>query len=559
MPADHAARRAGGGLSADAFPVVWDDPADAGVTWSFARLHYPHPVTLLTHELRILSQDTGMLRADAVIERPAQRLSRRINTYHYRGVRPLPLPPEELAARRRRSEERLVSLARRIGDVWRGHLPEIETILAAADRAPVERLDAAGLADELALMISRSGRLWEIHFLVMPSVLVSMELFGQTYCELFPDRSRLDALRLLQGVDTKTVEAARGIWALARAAEDDARVRRLLSAGTPPTLAALEPEPAAATFLERFADYLDRYGRRGVTMDPSLPSVGERPDEVLAEVWRTVEGGRDPEAQLAAVRAERDAAVADALAELAGHPRPVVNEFRVLLAAAQDGVMVQETHNFYIDFGFAQRSRRVILGIAACLERAGVIAERDDVFHLGLEELREALAGRPHPDLAERIAARRAELEHFGGIEPPAELGAPAPPPGQGLIERAGAGFAGAPPPPSEPGLVRGHPGSAGLARGIARVAHTPDEAVAIAPGEILVTEMTGAPWTPLFARIAALVTDAGGALSHSAIVAREYGIPAVVGTGRATTTIPDGALIDVDGEGGTVRIVTGS
>ena len=75
-------------------------------------------------------------------------------------------------------------------------------------------------------------------------------------------------------------------------------------------------------------------------------------------------------------------------------------------------------------------------------------------------------------------------------------------------------------------------------------------------PGDILVAEFTAPPWTPLFATASAVVTDAGGVLSHCAVVAREYRIPAVVGTGFGTKAIADGQIVEVDGERGVVRIV---
>jgi pyruvate,water dikinase len=84
-------------------------------------------------------------------------------------------------------------------------------------------------------------------------------------------------------------------------------------------------------------------------------------------------------------------------------------------------------------------------------------------------------------------------------------------------------------------------------------------EADRLQPGDILVARTTAPPWTPLFATAAAIVTDTGGILSHSAIVAREYGIPAVVGTALATTLIQDGQTIEVDGDNGVVRVISGS
>jgi pyruvate,water dikinase len=103
---------------------------------------------------------------------------------------------------------------------------------------------------------------------------------------------------------------------------------------------------------------------------------------------------------------------------------------------------------------------------------------------------------------------------------------------------------------------VKGLPGSAGVARGTARVICSLAEAGKLQPGDVLVAVSTEPPWTPLFATASAIVTDSGGVLSHSAVVAREYRIPAVVGTGNATSTIIDGQLIEVDGNAGIVRVI---
>jgi pyruvate,water dikinase len=91
--------------------------------------------------------------------------------------------------------------------------------------------------------------------------------------------------------------------------------------------------------------------------------------------------------------------------------------------------------------------------------------------------------------------------------------------------------------------------------RARARLIGSIAEAARLAPGEVLVTATTSPPWTPFFAVAGAVVTDAGGSLSHCAIVAREYGIPAVVGCGDATAQIADGMIITVDGSEGVVRI----
>lgn len=104
--------------------------------------------------------------------------------------------------------------------------------------------------------------------------------------------------------------------------------------------------------------------------------------------------------------------------------------------------------------------------------------------------------------------------------------------------------------------MLRGGPGSPGRARGPVKVVRSLQEAGKLQAGDVLIAETTAPPWTPLFATAAAVVTDTGGVLSHCAIVAREYGIPAVVGTGGATTTLRDGQVVEVDGDNGLVSIV---
>jgi pyruvate,water dikinase len=112
------------------------------------------------------------------------------------------------------------------------------------------------------------------------------------------------------------------------------------------------------------------------------------------------------------------------------------------------------------------------------------------------------------------------------------------------------------PPDASAPvaGELKGVAASPGTATGTARVVRSLAEASKLSPGDVMVCEMTLPPWVPLFSLLAGVVADTGGILSHCAIVAREYGVPAVVGTGSGTTAIPDGATVTVDGDHGVVR-----
>jgi len=201
---------------------------------------------------------------------------------------------------------------------------------------------------------------------------------------------------------------------------------------------------------------------------------------------------------------------------------------------------------------------RISLEIGSRLSTAQVVDRPDDVFLLTLEELRVTAIELPRLNRRAQIAARRAEMEYFHSVPVPPALGAPpsaalpTDPVGMALLK-----FFGVPAAIKDnDAVIRGNPGSPGRARGPARVVHSLAGASKLEPGDVLVVETTAPPWTPLFATTAAVVSDTGGILSHCAVVAREYGIPAVVGAGNATTRIYDGQLIEVDGDAGTVRVV---
>jgi pyruvate,water dikinase len=266
---------------------------------------------------------------------------------------------------------------------------------------------------------------------------------------------------------------------------------------------------------------------------------------------------RDLDAELAGQAAAREAALAEVRDRLRDYPEAVVGQFEFLLKAAQESTVLTEVHNYWIDFRSVHAMRMIVLEFGRRLAETGVIASRDDVFFLSLDEARDSLVS-PGRDLRSVVETRKAELAWAKTIQPPPALGTlpPGPPPDDPM-SRSNVRFFGAAPPPSpEPGVIVGQAGSPGIARGRARIIQAAAEADRLQPGDILVTQATAPPWTPLFATIGAVVTDTGGILSHSAVVAREYGIPAVVGTGLASFSIQDGQMIEVNGSDGIVRIV---
>ncbi|WP_062357082.1 PEP/pyruvate-binding domain-containing protein [Herbidospora yilanensis] len=191
------------------------------------------------------------------------------------------------------------------------------------------------------------------------------------------------------------------------------------------------------------------------------------------------------------------------------------------------------------------------------VRRAGsVTGAGDDVFFLRIGEILRLLRG--DRGVLGLTDVRRAAYEHYRSLPPyPGVIRGAFDPERWAADPDRRSDYADAARGPSaRDGSINGFPGAAGVVEGIARVIPSMTEAQHLGAGEILVTNVTNVGWTPLFPRAAAVVTDVGAPLSHAAIVARELGIPAVVGTGDATTRIRDGARVRVDGSAGTVEVL---
>jgi len=206
---------------------------------------------------------------------------------------------------------------------------------------------------------------------------------------------------------------------------------------------------------------------------------------------------------------------------------------------------IREHPKFHL-IRYLDLARGAAQGGGAALVRAGRIDAPDDVFFFDLEELERALAGDaalPH-DLRPLVAERRADWEHARRLTPPRVITS------EGEVVTAHHDGAALP-----DGALAGSAASAGVVEGVAHVILDPTRAV-LAAGEILVAPFTDPGWTPLFINAAGLVMEVGGLMTHGSVVAREYGIPAVVCVPDATRRIKSGQRIRVDGNRGCVELL---
>jgi rifampicin phosphotransferase len=267
------------------------------------------------------------------------------------------------------------------------------------------------------------------------------------------------------------------------------------------------------------------------------PTAGELPPQPIAAGDRHAELG-----------AQRSAAEQRCTAALADRPR-LLARYRQLVEVAQRYAVIRE-----------QQAREFTLAwpvLRSCVHRlgnhladAGLLDRADDVYFCTRTELDAALAGLTSP-LADAVIGRRHAWQRQRRLPAPLTLGRPPRLVGD-VIERTAARARG---PVDTHDAIVGHPASAGLATGPVRIVGGPRDFTTLTDGEVLVAAVTTPAWTPLFARAAAIVTDGGTIAAHASLVAREYGIPAVVDTGNATRLLHTGQLVTVNGTTGTVTV----
>ncbi len=353
---------------------------------------------------------------------------------------------------------------------------------------------------------------------------------------------RVDRLgALVSGTDNKTAETNRALDSLADQIRADAGLSELFATPTPPRVdpARLFDELAkrSPAFLDDLLDFLDRYGHRE-TSSPALatqPTWHDAPEVVLGLLGARAATAPPPPTQ-PAWRVARDEVLSHPLLRLP----PLRRAFLRWLTRSRRAFRARENSRFYLTRPLPT-VRATMLELGHRLQAVGVLDEPQAVFHLTLGELERVLSWPPPPALVAELrasvarrAAERAALAHTPLTDSSWYA------PSRQRAEATGA-------------LVSGTPGSPGVAVGPARIVAGVADFDRLHAGEVLVTPYTNPAWTPLFPRAAAVVVDTGGAASHAAIVAREFGIPAVMATGDATRRLVDGQRVRVDGTHGLV------
>jgi pyruvate,water dikinase len=396
---------------------------------------------------------------------------------------------------------------------------------------------------------------------ILPAAYMTETIFTIVYEKLLKRRADPPALTFMLGYDSAPIRAEESLYDLAqwvRTQDDLSTVlqnmsgARFASAYQTAHIDGID-ETLWSAFCQRFTAHLAQFGHAIYDLDFSKPVPADDPVTLLETLKFFLSGNApDPHARQAASKKAREHAMQTMLNRLRGPSRSL---FRRLVGMAQRFAPLREDGLADVGLGWPVL-RRMVREIGQRLVTHNAITIADDVFWLTQDELLEAVialdGGQPPANYHTLVSERHATWEGERMLTPPIAL------PLKGGTRFSGMNFSSILPARThQPAgdVLKGIAASPGHVTGIARVIHGADEFAQMRQGDILVARITTPAWTPLFALAAGVVTDVGGPLSHGSIVAREYHIPAVLGTGVATERLHNGQNVTVDGDAGTVTL----
>ncbi len=365
-------------------------------------------------------------------------------------------------------------------------------------------------------------------------------------CEQLLDDPQL-AVRLLAGLGgVDSAAPSVEMWKLSRLVTAEPVVDAAFDVGIDGLLDRLKDEPQALPFLEAFAGFLARFGSRGPNeWDTAFDTWETRPALALTLIdrMRGTDNSHDPSVQLARLGTERAVLEATTLSEVPRHARWLFA--RALRSAQLFSRSRERTKTTVVRAIHGARLRNMELDRRLSARSGG---QPGDLWFLVVDEM-DAYVEDPGA-FGNVIAERRAVHARLRDRIPPFFFESVQPPLDEWELRSAELV------PVNEGETIQGLPGCLGVARGRARVVLDPADPRGLEPGEILIAPLTDPSWTPLFVAADGVVVDVGAVMSHAVIVSRELGIPCAVSVTNATRRIPDGALIEVDGSTGIVRVL---
>jgi phosphohistidine swiveling domain-containing protein len=563
----------------DGFPIQWEE-GEKELFWIYDDLHIPNPVSPMFFDI-----GGWWLTCDHMFRRfgtpfACDWIAKNVNGYVYwaaipadstihseateyqaRYVPRVPRDPEHPAKIGAYLGWALPLYAANFLDWWRERLrPEIERNFAYID-GTLDReseLDLVELAVLLEDAIDVHDRHWKIHWMLNFAQFSSTVGLNATIQEVKGDVDPSLMGRLQSSVEDKNWDSIEALWRMKEEIKGDDELREAFSGETAAeTLRTVEGSERGRRFLAELRAYQKEYGNRAIwSHEFAYKTWREDPAPTVEQIRGYLETDYDYPATIRGVEEDLEKAVHELMDEVPeGNGRDKLQE---ALDMSLKMNPLTPDHHFYIDQGTNARVRYVLVAIGRKLVERGDLDDPEDVTYLRYNELRVLMADPGSIDAHAVVSERRDDREEAFKVRPREWIGTAT----ESALAFPYNGLWGFPEkfhrqPGEKADELGGLAASPGVVEGPARVVLELAEFDEVKKGDVLVCRMTNPAWVVLFTKIAGLVTDAGGTVSHPAVVSREFGIPAVVGTSDATQRIKTGDRVRVNGATGVVEILS--
>lgn len=554
------------------FPIEWESEEEKKLFWFFDDNHVCRPISPMYWSLDGWWGPT----LDYMYRRfgfPLGKawIGKRVNGYLYSAI--VPREPESAAMLGPYYMWIMSTYADKFLEWWQGrYLPEIVRNFEYIDNFDTESATLQELMVYLEEAIDMQYRHFCIHWILnLAQFQSSMDLqaaVGEVIGEVDPSLVG----RILISVKDRNWDSLETLWKLKEKVKGDERLKAIFDAGETASviLPELEKDEKGKAFLEDVHAYVEEFGVKA-TMYPHeyinklwvediTPAVETIKGYLASDYDFPTQHKRMVDDHYAAIEQLRSVVPETATEEQR-------EKLETALGLATKMMPLTPDHHFYLDQGTFGRVRLVFLAIGRRMVKEGLLRDPEDIMFLEYDQLRAYVANPTSEDNPEGydgiavIKKARREYEEAHNIRPRDWVGtvthwAMYEEPYHTLwgwpqrFERAQKAEE------QPPDQLQGLPAAAGVTEGLARVVISTDEFDQVKPGEIMVCQMTNPAWVVVFSKVKGVVTDTGGVLCHTAVVAREFGIPGVVGTGDATYRIKTGNRVRVNGTTGVVEIL---
>jgi len=545
-------------------PTDWPVP-EKGATFARGSLaeHTPTPVSPLfaTLGLRIANQETEKLWSDYIgVEDPTSMFVGdgfylAINNYVYGGFK---MGWKNSWALFKMSFSAIGPMMRDAPQRWQEARNKLAAVVDEWEHKDIPSLSSSELLEGASKVFGAEVKYYTVIQTTLPAASMGEIFFTRFYNGLVKRKTDPEATAFLFGFESMPVKAEESLFDIAEwLKENPILADYTFRTPTENLVAELKadapPETIPANLWEeyqsRFEAHFEEFGRTAYEFDFANPTPAEEPSPQFEAIKLFLMGkGESPYDRLQTAIEKREQAT-EAILKRIGWPRK--GWFEKLLKKAHETGAIREDSIFDMGMGHPV-IRRMLNELGRRFAENNVIEDAGDIYWLEEREVEEVIQAfeyrQPVPDLSSGIPSRKADWRASLQIIPPVML------PEKSFWQRFLGG--GAPEEKDGKTVLKGQGTSDGQVTAPACVLYGPEDFPRMKPGDVLVATTTTPAWTPLFAMASAVVTDIGGPLSHSSIVAREYGIPAVMAAHNATRHIQSGQMVTVDGKEGTVVLL---